>query len=96
MKKVRCAEAIAALKDHPDHPGITEADCVEVLSGLAVRTQDEAWPWRWYATGRTSGRYEYLTVVYVAGTEELVAITAYPAADGTVEAYQRAKREGSA
>ena len=96
MKKVRCSDAVAALRDHPDHPGITEADCVEVLSGWAVRSQDESWPWRWYATGRTSGKYEFVTVVYIAGTEELVAITAFPAAATAIEAYLRAKREGSA
>lgn len=94
MHKVRCAAAIEALASHPNHPGITETDCVQVLSGWAVRTQDEAWPWRWYATGRTTGKYEFLTVVYIAGTEELVAITAYPAAEASIEAYLRAKREG--
>jgi hypothetical protein len=95
MHKVRCSAAIAELLEHPDHPGITEADCFKVLGGWAVRIQDDRWPWRWYATGRTDGKYEFLTVVYIAGTDELVAITAYPAGADAIAAYRRAKQEGA-
>lgn len=94
MLKVRCHfEQTSVAVGAELTPPITESDVIHVLTNWAARRQDETHPWRWYATGPRPEHEALVTVVYVSGKDELVAVAAYPATEREVEAYQRLSKE---
>jgi len=91
LRPIRCSyEKSGRLHaDNPNHPGVTEDDVRAVLTNLAYVEVDAGKVWKKYATGVCSGRYRFLTVVYVDKKSELVAITAYPASARSRRLYRR-------
>ena len=96
MKVIRCARnADGTLHaDNANHPGITEANMVAVLTGPAYVAPDPKRKNTFRATAATEGVYDLLTVVYRNG-RVITAITAYPARRESREAYMAAVNEGS-
>lgn len=94
MLRVRCHFEQASIAEGASlSPPISELDVIHVLTNWAARRQDETHPWRWYATGPRPEDGPLITVVYVNGKDEIVAVAAYPATEREVQAYQRLSME---
>lgn len=84
--------------DNSNHPGVTTANCIQVLTNHALLIPNPRFPGQYLATGETDGKYPILTVCFLRTKAGLKVITAfppdYPDKKYLAEEYYRLKKEG--